>query len=52
VGPYAQLENVLRHDVPCHPCRRRECDHHSCMNGLTVELVWEKTRGAVEKVTR
>ena len=44
VGPFAQLQNILRHDVPCHPCRLRTCDHHSCMNGLSVELVWEKTR--------
>jgi heptosyltransferase-1/heptosyltransferase-2 len=46
VGPYGQLANVLRHDVPCHPCRRRECDHHSCMQGVSVELVWDKTRRA------
>jgi len=44
VGPYEQLENVLRHDVSCHPCRRKECDHHSCMQGVPVELVWEKTK--------
>jgi heptosyltransferase I len=43
VGPYNQLQNVLRHDVPCFPCRNRDCSHHSCMNGLNVELVWEKT---------
>jgi len=44
VGPFGQIDQVLRHPVPCHPCRRRECDHHSCMNGLAVELVWEKTQ--------
>jgi len=44
VGPYGQLQNVLRHDVPCHPCRLRECDHHSCMKGVPVELVWEKMK--------
>jgi heptosyltransferase-1/heptosyltransferase-2 len=47
VGPYGQLENVLRHDVPCHPCRRKDCDHHSCMQGVTVEVVWEKVRGEI-----
>jgi lipopolysaccharide heptosyltransferase I len=44
VGPYGQMQNVLRHEVPCHPCRRRECDHHSCMEGLKVELVWERVK--------
>ncbi len=42
-APYGRIDQVLRHDVPCYPCRRRECDHHSCMNGLSVELVWERT---------
>jgi heptosyltransferase I len=41
VGPYGQGANILRHDVPCHPCRRRMCEHHSCMKGLSVERVWE-----------
>jgi heptosyltransferase I len=44
VGPYGQLENVVRHDVECHPCRRKTCGHHSCMQGVTVEVVWEKVR--------
>jgi heptosyltransferase-1/heptosyltransferase-2 len=43
VGPHGQLQNVLRHDVPCFPCRHRDCSHHSCMNGLTTDAVWQKT---------
>ncbi|HVX85087.1 MAG TPA: lipopolysaccharide heptosyltransferase II [Phycisphaerae bacterium] len=45
VGPYGQMENVIRHEVPCFPCRNKTCGHHSCMQGVTVELVWEKARG-------
>jgi len=44
VGPYGQLNHVIRFPVTCHPCRLRTCDHHSCMKGITVEQVWEKTR--------
>ena len=44
VGPYGQLENVVRFAVDCHPCRRKTCDHHSCMRGVTVEAVWQKTQ--------
>jgi heptosyltransferase-1 len=44
VGPFGQLQNVIRHDVHCHPCRRKECGHHSCMQGVSVELVWEKAK--------
>lgn len=49
VGPYGQLDNVIRHNVECHPCRLRTCDHHSCMKGVTVEMVWEKTKQVTEK---
>ena len=52
VGPYGQMDAVLRHDVPCHPCRLRECDHHSCMNGLAVELVWQRVAAKLDKQTR
>jgi ADP-heptose:LPS heptosyltransferase len=45
VGPYGQMENVVRHEVPCFPCRNKTCGHHSCMQGVTVELVWEKAKG-------
>ncbi len=44
VGPHGQLDHVIRFDVVCHPCRRRTCDHHSCMRGVTVEEVWSKTK--------
>jgi heptosyltransferase-1 len=51
VGPYDQLDQVLRHEVPCHPCRRRSCSHHSCMQGLPLDLVWEKTRQSLTTLT-
>jgi len=44
VGPHGPHSAVLRHEVPCHPCRRRTCSHHSCMQGLTVELVWKNAK--------
>ena len=44
VGPYGQLDRVVRFDVPCFPCRRRTCDHHSCMRGVTTEAVWDKVQ--------
>lgn len=38
-GPYSKNALVIRHDVPCAPCRHRTCDHHSCMQKLDVEEV-------------
>lgn len=49
VGPYGQLDNVVQHRVDCHPCRRKTCDHHSCMAGVSVEDVWDKARRLAER---
>lgn len=42
VGPYGQLDHVVRFAVECHPCRLKTCGHHSCMQEVTVEMVWSK----------
>jgi len=42
VGPYGQLEYVLRSGVDCQPCRHTTCKHHSCMVDITVDRVWAK----------
>jgi ADP-heptose:LPS heptosyltransferase len=47
VGPYGQLDHVVRFDVACHPCRRKTCDHHSCMRGVTVDAVWQCCRAVL-----
>ena len=38
-GPLGDAHRVIRHRVPCGPCRRRECDHHTCMQLVKVAEV-------------
>ena len=43
---------ALRHDVPCHPCHLNVCNrtgdgYMECMQGLTVEEVFDALRGTV-----
>nr|MDQ2731740.1 glycosyltransferase family 9 protein [Armatimonadota bacterium] len=38
-GPVGAPYRIVRHDVPCGPCRLRECDHHTCMRLVTVHEV-------------
>jgi len=45
-GPESHEGDVLRHDVPCSPCFKRECplraeDHLRCLRGISVEAVME-----------
>jgi lipopolysaccharide heptosyltransferase II len=43
-GPYAQLTNVLRHDLPCAPCMRSRCGYFKpmeCLRAITPRAVYE-----------
>lgn len=38
-SPYGQGHTIIRKDLPCSPCNKHHCDHHQCMQGITVEEV-------------
>ena len=43
-GPYGQLENVLRIDLPCSPCLKSHCTYvkpNECLNALSPAMVFE-----------
>ena len=46
-GPYGQLENVLRIDLPCSPCLSANCTYakpNECLNALTSDLVFKQIK--------
>jgi heptosyltransferase I len=46
-GPYGQLENVLRLDLPCSPCLKSVCHYEKpeeCLRGLLPGLVFERVQ--------
>ncbi len=45
-GPYGERTRIVRHVVPCSPCRRRECNvaGHPCMRDLTAATVLAAAR--------
>jgi lipopolysaccharide heptosyltransferase II len=46
-GPYGQLENVLRIDLPCSPCLKSDCLYekpNECLNALSPALVFERVQ--------
>lgn len=46
-GPYFNgNSDALDNPMPCYPCRKRICQHHSCMQGLSAQ----KVASAVSKV--
>jgi len=46
-GPYGQLENVLRIDLPCSPCLKSDCHFEKpeeCLRALSPATVFKKIR--------
>jgi ADP-heptose:LPS heptosyltransferase len=46
-GPYRQLENVLRLDLPCSPCLKSVCHFEKpeeCLRALPPALVFERAQ--------
>lgn len=44
-GPYGQIENVLRHPLPCAPCMRSRCRHSeplACLENLSPATVFQQ----------
>jgi len=46
-GPYGQLENVLRIELPCSPCFKGHCTYeipNECLNAISPAMVFERVR--------
>jgi ADP-heptose:LPS heptosyltransferase len=46
-GPYGQLENVLRIELPCSPCLKDYCTYekpNECLNAISPAMVFERVR--------
>jgi len=49
-GPYGQLENVIRIDLPCSPCMKPYCTWKNpveCLTAISPTAVFEKVRRAL-----
>ena len=45
-GPYHQLQNVVRIDLPCAPCMKAVCTYfkpNECLLGISPEMVFQRT---------
>jgi ADP-heptose:LPS heptosyltransferase len=47
-GPYGWQSNnnlkVIRADIPCNPCRKKECADLVCMDNIKVETVLDELK--------
>jgi 3-deoxy-D-manno-octulosonic-acid transferase/heptosyltransferase-1 len=40
-GPYGNNAVIIRNQLPCSPCFKRECDSRACMEEISVEEVFQ-----------
>jgi lipopolysaccharide heptosyltransferase II len=51
-GPYGQLENVLRVELPCSPCMKEYCSYekpNECLNAITPAMVFQRAKNLLER---
>ena len=52
VGPYGVENAVIQaENLECLCCRKRVCDHHSCMQGIAVATVFDRVMALMKQVT-
>jgi 3-deoxy-D-manno-octulosonic-acid transferase/heptosyltransferase-1 len=47
-GPYGKHHTVIRTELPCSPCFLKTCETRQCMQGITVEDVFQAIRKNLE----
>jgi 3-deoxy-D-manno-octulosonic-acid transferase/heptosyltransferase-1 len=48
-GPYGKDHAVIRTELPCSPCFLKTCETRQCMQGITVEDVFQAIRKKLEE---
>ena len=52
VGPYGVEHRIVRaENLDCLECRKRTCDHLSCMKGISVEMVYDAAISLMDRQT-
>ena len=48
-GPYGKEHAILREDVLCSPCKKRDCNDRQCLASITVEKVFEAVNATLKR---
>jgi heptosyltransferase I len=46
-GPYGKGHSIIKSDLECAPCYKKQCSDLKCMKGITVELVYERIKDRI-----
>lgn len=48
-GPYSAKSTVIRKDLPCSPCKNKDCRERSCLDSISVDDVYNAVSAMKEK---
>ena len=48
--PFGDNHRIFYNKVDCSPCFQKECDNHICMEGISVETVYEAAKEQLNKM--
>jgi heptosyltransferase-1 len=48
-GPYGREHTIVRENVPCSPCKKRDCNDRQCLTPITVEKVFEAVNAVLKR---
>ena len=48
-GPYGKEHAIIRENVPCSPCKKRDCSDRQCLTPITVEEVFESVNNVLKR---
>ena len=51
-GPYGKEHTIIREDMPCSPCKKRDCNDRQCLAPITVEKVFETVNAVLKRSER
>lgn len=46
-GPYGKGHTIIKSDLECAPCFKKQCRDLRCMKGITAEMVYEKIKDRI-----
>lgn len=49
-GPYGPIHRIIRKDLPCSPCRNKNCQERRCLTGIAVDEVLREVIELYEKI--
>lgn len=49
-GPYSPMSMVVRKDLPCSPCKNKDCAARLCLDKITVDEVYDAVSAMKERI--